>query len=362
MPRIIDHGDGWGNCSIDFKRDVNNPQGVFNLHRQINLLSHRSGWNYVNELLTPYHNSNAPIFDGFIEKTFSWFKDHYKYNGMIPRNRPWTAFLHNPHNMPEWFNYVASPQTMFASPEFQDSLPTCEGIFVLSDWLNKWLSDQFPYIPIETVYHPGPVADIQFDFKAFLNNSDKQIVAIGWWLRKMSSIYLLPVQSSKHVRYSKCRTLPYQVDSDPVRNMLDPLLDKEIHVLKIEEQVESMKTLSPVVTHYKLSNLEYDLLLSKNIGFIDVWDSSANNTVIECIGRATPLLACKHPAIVEYLGENYPLYFDDHDHAVSLLQDLELIRETHEYMKSRQWFISSDRFINSIMSSTIVDNIKTKYL
>jgi hypothetical protein len=362
MPQIIDHKDGWGNCSVNFTGDKDTPDGVFNLHEQVNLLSHRSGWNYINELLEPYHNSNAPIFDGFLEKTFSWFKSKHIQHGLLPRTSPWTAFLHNPHEMPEWFNYTASPQTMFASDVFQQSIPTCEGLFVLSDWLRDWLKQQFPDLLVETIYHPGDIVDIQFDYPTFLANTDKKVVSIGWWLRKLSSIYLLPTHRCRYVKYSKCRTLPYEEGSVPIQQMLDPLLEREIQELSVQADIDVCSYTAPVETYYRLSNLEYDILLSKNIGFIDVWDSSANNTVIECIVRSTPLLACRHPAIVEYLGEDYPMYFDDLEHAVSMLNDLELIRGAHEYMKTRHEFVSGDRFINSIMSSDIINNIREKYL
>ena len=58
-----------------------------------------------------------------------------------------------------------------------------------------------------------------------------------------------------------------------------------------------------------LSNEEYDQLLSENIVFIYLIDASAVNTLIECIIRNTPILINRHPAVVELLGENYPLYY-----------------------------------------------------
>ena len=56
---------------------------------------------------------------------------------------------------------------------------------------------------------------------------------------------------------------------------------------------------------------EYDDLLSKNIIFIDLYDASANTVVVECIARKTPLLVTRLDAVIEYLGKDYPLYFDN---------------------------------------------------
>ena len=61
----------------------------------------------------------------------------------------------------------------------------------------------------------------------------------------------------------------------------------------------------------KLSNQEYDNLLTENIVFINLIDASAVNTLIECMVRNTPIIINRHPVVVELLGENYPLYYDN---------------------------------------------------
>jgi hypothetical protein len=63
----------------------------------------------------------------------------------------------------------------------------------------------------------------------------------------------------------------------------------------------------------KVSNEEYDNILSKNIVFLNLIEPSAVNTIIECIIRNTPVIVNKHPAVVELLGEEYPLYYDVND-------------------------------------------------
>ena len=56
-----------------------------------------------------------------------------------------------------------------------------------------------------------------------------------------------------------------------------------------------------------LSDSAYDELLSDIVVFLNLIDASAVNTVIECIVRNTPLIINRLPAIVEILGEDYPL-------------------------------------------------------
>ena len=60
-----------------------------------------------------------------------------------------------------------------------------------------------------------------------------------------------------------------------------------------------------------LCDEDYDELLSENIVFVNLVDASAVNTIIECVVRGTPIVVNRLPAVVEILGEMYPLYYGD---------------------------------------------------
>ena len=51
--------------------------------------------------------------------------------------------------------------------------------------------------------------------------------------------------------------------------------------------------------------------------------------------RATPLLVNPLPAVREYLGDGYPLYYDDLDQAAALAQDLGRLRAAHQWLTER---------------------------
>jgi len=120
-----------------------------------------------------------------------------------------------------------------------------------------------------------------------------------------------------------------------------------------EEQNKSVK----LVDH--LSNDEYDKLLTQNIVFLDLYDSSANNAIIECIARGTPLLINKHPAVIEYLGEEYPFYFENYDDVTNKLNDIHLIKHTNEYLLnfSLRKNIMIETFISNFEKSEIYKNL-----
>jgi hypothetical protein len=99
---------------------------------------------------------------------------------------------------------------------------------------------------------------------------------------------------------------------------------------------------------------EYDDILSQNIVFVDLFDAAANNTVLECIIRNTPIIVKKLEGVVEYLGDDYPLYFTELDQVNNLLE-LNNIKKAHQYLKNMDksdidinYFIKN--MINNLMS------------
>jgi hypothetical protein len=114
-----------------------------------------------------------------------------------------------------------------------------------------------------------------------------------------------------------------------------------------------------------LDNEKYDTLITENIVYINLVDASAVNTMIECIVRSTPIIVNKHPAVVELLGEKYPLYLlskstDYNSINIELnnfLQTDKIIRKSHLYLKRlklKPFNIST--FINQF--AKILKNIK----
>ena len=91
---------------------------------------------------------------------------------------------------------------------------------------------------------------------------------------------------------------------------LDCSVDKKKKKIFENDFLKSKNEINSVKFIDHLDNNDYDVLLSQNIVFLDLYDTSANNAVIECIARGTPLLINRHPATIEYLGEKYPFYFD----------------------------------------------------
>ena len=309
----------YGEMSVRLKDS--NASGKINLGLQTSFYSHRSGWDYVVHNMSDFNNPNGINFDGFIENAFSWRKNQYILDEIIPYKEPWIGFLHNPPNMPLWFSDNNSyPQTLIHDAYFKESLNSCKGLYVLSNYYKRFLKRYLPQIPINVLYHPTEIPNLKFNFDKFYKNKNKSVVNIGWWLRKLNSIFLL---DSGH--YQKIRLMPNNKCKDTILRLID--IERDLYSFTLSKnQIDSVK----FIDH--LDNNDYDVLLSQNIVFLDLYDTSANNAVIECIARGTPLLINRHSATIEYLGEEYPFYFDSLKEANEKLNNVNLIRDTHQYL------------------------------
>ena len=309
----------YGEMSVRIKDS--NISGKINLGLQTSFYSHRSGWDYVVHNLSEFNNPDGIYFDGFIENAFCWRKNQYIDEKIIPYKEDWIGFLHNPPNMPLWFSDNNSyPQTIIRDEYFKESLNSCKGLYVLSNYYKRFLKHYLPQIPINVLYHPTEIPDLKFNFNNFYKNKNKRVVNIGWWLRKLNSIFLLDGG-----QYEKIRLMPNNKCKDTILRLIN--IERDLYNITLSnKQIDSVKFLD------HLDNNDYDVLLSQNIVFLELYDTSANNAVIECIARGTPLLINRHPATIEYLGEEYPFYFGSLKEANEKLNNIDLIRDTHQYL------------------------------
>jgi hypothetical protein len=356
-----------------------NSQGKINLNlNNQKTFNHRSGWSFALNTLKPLHNSQGILFDGCLENNFLYKQQYsrvrsqrildkmkadgvFKYlatleeRHIVPYKQPWVGFVHNPPNVPSWFINKVYPeiQTIFEQDIWQKSLKYCVGLFCLSEYHAQWLRSRTNQ-PVVSLIHPTQIPDLQFNFQEFLVNPDKKIVQVGWWLRKLNSIYQLPIAKNNQLQYEKIFLLPNAFDN--FNSLIKQLLALECQENKLNLEAKYLENTNNLK---HLSNTEYDILLSKNIAFINLYDTSANNGIIECIARATPILVNPLPAVKEYLGKDYPFYFSSLEEAASKVMDIDLIRETHIYLKNCETRakLSPEYFLNSFQNNDIYQSI-----
>jgi glycosyltransferase involved in cell wall biosynthesis len=303
--------------------------------------NHRSGWGYALHSLSPLHNELGIWVDGFVEKKFVWGSDPGdRRNNPKPYKKPWIGFIHVPPYVPRWFQSEQAPKTIFSTKLWQESIEYCQGIFCLSEYHKAWLQEHLD-VPIARLWHPTETPDIKFSMDAFLANPHRKVVQIGWWLRKLHSIYYVP---TKRIKKGILRT------GEP---HIEEMFVAEKKVLNLKQDESSVEQIS------YLPNADYDRFLSQNIVYVEFYDTSANNIIIECLVRNTPILVNPLPAVREYLGEHYPFYFHDLEDAAKKADNIGLIEETHNYLKSHPLKIklTAEYFLQSFAESAIYRNL-----
>lgn len=365
---------------------------------------HRSGWNYVTHHLNMLHNPNGIIFDNYLDKTFGWDCDFLTKIGTIPYNKDWMGVFHHTPNESYSINNLV---TTFNQKSFINSLPFCKGIVVFSNYIKVWIITQLKNINITTIpvvclFHPtekvGKTA--LFNYKNYRNNKEKKIVQIGAWLRNSYAIYELPeiknfqkcalkwkgmdnyfidgsaLQKLQRFAYSlghgKENCSGHSVENCSghsvencsgiqVQTNCSGFLVDEKHANKyIVGMFEMIRRNHNSVQILELvPNEAYDILLSQNIVFIELVDASAVNTIIECIMRNTPILVNKIPATIEYLGPDYPLFYDSKYHAAKLISDDSNIRAATKYLANlNKDKFTIEYFINSLINCDAYKNIR----
>ena len=385
----------WQENHIDKSENYSNPNGLFNIHfipQADKSGAHRSGWQYVYSEVSKLHNENSTLYlDLYLDRTFHWKKDILKMVDIIPYRNPWVGFIH--HTFDQTFS-IYNNEVMFQDPDFNESLRVCKGIFVLSNYLKIQIEAIFCQrklnIPVYVLMHPTETENIpKFQIEKFIENPDKKIVHVGGWLRNIFTFYqlLIPSEislsgynasssSSNNVFYKcfmqflsvfKRNKQNYKTYNNKIRKValkgkgmdnyypsnelfsfITPLRkqmqvgeDKNCsqnnHELKNNWYKHMFEYLEKIINSVdiieSLTNEEYDELLSKNIVFINLVDASTVNTVLECIVRNTPIIVNKHPAVVELLGEDYPLYKDD---MLVLELGMKEIVKAYEYLKKKE--------------------------
>ncbi|MCX6267468.1 MAG: galactosyltransferase-related protein [Bacteroidetes bacterium] len=321
------------------KRDY--PRKV-NLGNQVGAWygSHRSGWGFAFSALADLHNPDGILLDAFIERTFHWHPE-----GIRPHLQPWIGFIHVPPIVPKWFAHEVSNDAIFSLPQWQESFKYCKGLFTLSQYHQRMLQARLN-IPVNNLLHPTEVPQLKWEWSKFEQNGEKKVVQVGFWLRKLYAIHLLKADHYQKVFLRK-------KDAN-----IDFLLEEERKYSEFRDQITE-EAVNSVKSIEFLSNQEYDRLLTENIVFLDLYDASANNSIIECIVRNTPVLVNPLEPVVEYLGPEYPFYFNDLAEASIKLDDMALIMKTHLYLKELpvKKKLTPEYFIQSLVESPIYKSL-----
>ena len=274
---------------------------------------HYCGWKYViNNFLKIYSESinnykTKFFFDEWLEKLLIW-GDKKESNMIVDAvktgNLKMITFVHNPP-FKKWYNPSYANQihesiiynelhtntNLFKQLEQNKLTENIHYLYTLSLDHKEYLYNTYPKMrtKLVSVLHPIEITGKEqtFDFTLFCLN--KQIYHIGWWLRNFNSFinFKIPDEFNKTILIKNS----FEEDWNTLSNRMNP--KKDITIIK------------------ELNNNDYAKIFTNSCMYLDLEDATANNVILECIKFNTPVIIRKIPAVIEYLGINYPLYFEN---------------------------------------------------
>jgi len=279
---------------------------------------------YINDIITRYYKNNIQLVD-LCEKYFGW--DDFEIT-----NKKWVGILHLTPTSPVKKENI---NTILNNENFKISLSQCTNLIFLSKYLKDYVYDNYELnIQNNILYHPISNTKLKFNIDKYLLNNNKYIIQIGQQLRILKTFITLKFTNYKKIWLTG--------DKD---------INESINKIKDEIDIDNIN-FNDIEIKY-VNNNEFDELIINNIIFIHLYDASANNTVLEAIIYKTPIIINKHPAVVEYLGDNYPLYYNDMNEINDeLLCDNNIIL-AHNYLEK----IDESIFSYKMFSEKLIDII-----
>jgi len=299
------------------------------------------GWHgiikYMTERKHITKDEGMPLLD-LIEQHFMW-------NNYGAITKKWVGISHLTPDPPfHWA--VADFNRLFSNAAFLKSLKYCHCMIFLSDYMERDFRKKTGGL-VNTISLKHPVGDdiAKFDFSKF-KEADKKIVLLGQQLRRVSSLYEIESNLKKvwFPGLTSLKDAKHRRNADLMANNLIPYVDIDLNSVEIK---------------YTEDLNEYDKTINENIVIVDVYDASANNSVLEHISATSPFFCKKTPSTKEYLGEDYPMFFEELNEIEKKLKNekelLDLYESTHLYLKNLDKTSMSYEYFSNKMLECISD-------
>ena len=273
---------------------------------------HLSGWPVARANLERVRTVHPVVLDDFVEQTFCYGEPPRPYR------RPWVGIFHHPPNLPLFAFRAHRPQAMFRMRAWAESLPWLVGGIALSEYHAAFLRESLP-VPVAVVKHPVGEPSSTWSREAF-RSGPRRLLQVGFYARNTRAIHQVPpVDGFERARLLAPHAWIAWYDGEVRRHW---------------QGNRDRREYDGVIEAGHAEAHEYERLLSSSVVLTEVFDASANNVVVECLVRETPIAVNRHPAVAEYLGEDYPLFFDDIREVPQLLKDSTVLA-AHEHLRDR---------------------------
>lgn len=286
---------------------------------------HFFGWGNAIDCIKKLHSDYGVLFLDYMDDIIA-FKEI---------SEPFVGFFHHTPESPtgKYYEKLKGLNHYLESKIWKKNEKKCKGIYTLSLYNKNFIKNKTE-CNVDSLYHPIPDNVNLFSLEKYKKNKSRNLYHPGNWLRDLNSFKKLKTNRNKIIsKHWK------EISLD------NPDIDSSIYCMGY------------------ISKEEYDKFTSENIIFQCYYDVSASNTILECIGKNTPIILNRLPAAEEYLGKEYPLFFNTLEEASFLCEDENLIEEAHFYLKNMDKTIFSKKyFLQSIIKSNIYQNLKKIFI
>tara|TARA_B100001093_G_scaffold232589_1_gene222994 strand:- start:1974 stop:2945 length:972 start_codon:yes stop_codon:yes gene_type:complete len=307
---------------------------------------HYFGWHKTIDFLRSKIEStsqNAILFEPSVEATFVNGNTKDLERIKMYENNKWVGVFHHPHNDSRNYHHIYDLITKHK--QFKQCFKNLVGIFVVCQE-QKIHYEQIPELkelPISVLYHPTDMNVPQFDFDSFYNNTDRDIpcgniMVIGDHLRLHRRFYKLSTEYKKSV-----------------------LLSQEDDWMNRDQKRNEQLKIHGIIKYEKnIRNDDYDKVLCNNIQFVDLKNPTASNLIIECMARCTPICVNNHPSIIDYIGNDYPLIYDNIRKLSRKLRQKNILEKASDYMlnSDHRKKIAPEYFVESFFNSEVYKSLK----
>lgn len=315
------------------------PTPELTFERSLVFPGQRSGWRFAQASLAALLTTDGVLFDTMIERNFGRLRDTAAAEKRIPYRRPYVACVHVPPEIPAWFDDRKSFLAISQTAAWQESWPFCRGLFTLSRAMRDWLAERVD-VPVVALHHPTEIPAVRFEIDRYLAEGER-VVQVGWWLRRLAAIHELPLPTAR-------------------KAFLIPQAGASMKRFATVLGAERLHARAPPPSDWNVnwipyqSAAAYDAILASSVMFLNLYGAVANNAIIEAIVRATPVLVNPLPSVVEYLGEDYPLYYRSLEEAAAKVSSPSLVRAAHDYLRGKDLsFLSGETFCRQLADSEI---------
>lgn len=269
---------------------------------------HYYGWGYIIDQLksTTDLSTDGIVLDSFV--------DSYFWSQKKAITTPWIGIVHSAIKHQPTREKGFSIDRLIELPEMQESLAYCQGLITLTKHTQNYLQSKVD-LPIYHTFLPRKLETNFFDIEAYFSNPILR--HSGFELRDVSKFFLLETSLHKELDVGQ-------------RHNFDLILN-ELNYHNVHITQGNVKILTDF-----LPNDRYIKKFTSTIGFAYYYDCGASHSITEHIASHSPIVINKIPPIVEYLGEDYPMYYEKICNNLDLfLKDRTFIQATVDYLRAQ---------------------------